>query len=44
MRVFIIFIKSIALIVKSVIAFFSSMFLKFIEMKIMREHFEYEII
>ena len=44
MRVFITFIKFIILIIKFVIIFSSSIFLKFIKMKIMRKHFEYEII
>ena len=44
MRIFITFIKFITLIVKFIIIFFSSMFSKFIKMRIMREHFEYKII
>ena len=44
MRVFMTFIKFIILIVRFVIAFPSLMFLKFIKMRIMREHLEYEII
>ena len=38
------FIKLVILIIKLIIIFSSLMFLKFIEMKIMREHFEYKII
>ena len=41
---FITFIKFITLIVRFIIVFSSSMFSKFIKMKIIRKHFEYEII
>ena len=44
MRIFITFIKFIILIIKFIAVFSSSMFLKFIKMKIIRKHFEYEII
>ena len=44
MRVFITFVKSIASIVRFIVAFFLFIFSKFVEMKIMRKHFEYEII
>ena len=44
MRIFIIFIKLITLIIKFIIIFFSSIFSKFIKIKIMRKHFEYKII
>ena len=44
MRIFIIFIKFIASIVKFIIVFFSSIFSKFIKMKIVREYSEYKII
>ena len=39
-----IFIKFIILIVKFIIIFFSSIFSKFIKMKIMRKHLEYKVI
>ena len=42
--VFIIFIKFIALIVKSIIVSSSSIFLKFIKMRIIRKHLKYKII
>ena len=38
------FIKFIILIIKFIIVSSSSIFLKFIKMKIMRKHFEYKII
>ena len=41
---FITFIKFITLIVRFIIVFSSSMFSKFIKMKIIRKHFEYGII
>ena len=44
MRVFITFIKFIALIVKFIIIFCLLIFSKFVEMKIMRKHFKYKII
>ena len=44
MRMFMTFIKFITLIVKFIIVFPSLMSLKFIKIKVMREHFEYEII
>ena len=44
MRIFIIFIKFIILIVKFIIVFSSSIFSKFIKMRIIREHFKYKII
>ena len=44
MRVFMTFIKSVALIARSIIISPLSIFLKFIKMKTVREHPEYEII
>ena len=44
MRVFITFIKFIALIIKFIIVFPSSIFSKFIKIKIIRKYFEYKII
>ena len=44
MRMLVTFIKFIILIIKFVIISFSFISSKFVEMKIMREHFEYEII
>ena len=44
MRVFIIFVKFVILIVRPIIAFYSSMFSNFFKMRAVREHFEYKII
>ena len=44
MRVFMIFIKFIALIVRLIVIFFLLMFSKSIKMRAMRKHLEYEII
>ena len=38
------FIKFVILIVRFIVAFPLSIFLKFIKIKIVREHFEYKII
>ena len=44
MRVLMTFIKFITLIIRFIITFLSFMFSKFIKMRIVRKHFEYEII
>ena len=41
---FIIFIKSVASIIKFIITFFSFIFSKFIKMRIVRKYFKYKII